>query len=433
MPATFRSGIWRQPDFVRLWAATTASIFGTLVTRTALPFTAILVLGAGPLEIALLRAVEFVAGLTVGLAAGAWVDRLRRRPILVATDLGRAVLLGSIPAAALLGVLGMPLLFVVAFLAAILTTLFDVANRSFLPAVVRHEDLLAANSTLTASSSAAELTAFGAGGFLIELLTAPIAILLDAVSFLVSALFLRGIRTPEPPPAPAARRPPVRQEIRAGLAFVFGHPTLRPIALAAASVEALFGIFGATYLLYVNQELGFSPAAIGVIAAIGGGSSFVGAVVAGRLTRRFGLGPVLLSAMVAVSIGNAFIPLAPPTFVLGALCLVVQQLVADSAMTVFEIGDVTVRQSLVDDRWLGRVNGSVRVLGLAAQLAGTLAGGVLAEVIGLRGALAVGASGGLAGAAFIFFSPVRRLRHLPFPAAAPGAAVIAGADVPLSE
>ncbi len=429
----FRSALWRNRDFVRLWAATTVSIFGTLVTRTALPFTAILVLGAGPLEIAILRALELVAGLTVGLAAGALVDRLRRRPILVAADLGRAALLASIPIAAVLGALGLPQLFVVAFLAAALTTLFEVANRSFLPAVVGREDLLAANSTLTASSSAAELTAFGAGGFLIQLLTAPIAIAVDAVSFVVSALFLRGIRAPEPAAAAPAQRLPVRREIRDGLTLVFRHPTLRPIALAAASVEALFGIFGATYLLYANQVLGFSPAAIGVIAAIGGASAFLGAVTAERLTRRFGLGPVLLGSMIAVSVGNAFIPLAPHGCVLGALFLIAQQLIADSALTVFEIGDVTIRQALVDDRWLGRVNGSVRVLGLAAQLGGTLAGGVLAEVIGIRGALAVGATCGLVAAAFIFRSPVRKLREVPRRAGAPGAPVIAGEDVPLSE
>lgn len=429
----FRSALWGNRDFVRLWAATTVSIFGTLVTRTALPFTAILVLGAGPLEIASLRSLELVAGLAVGLAAGAWVDRLRRRPILVAADLGRAALLVSIPAAALLGALGMPQLYAVAFLAAILTTLFEVANRSFLPAVVGRDDLLAANSALTASSSAAEFTAFGAGGFLIQLLTAPITILVDSVSFVVSALCLRGIRAPEPPPPAPADRAPVRREIRDGLALLFGHPTLRPIALAAASVEALFGIFGATYLLYANQVLGFSPAAIGVIAAIGGISSFAGAVAAGPLTRRFGLGPVLVGSMIAVSVGSAFIPLAPHGVVLGALCLVAQQLVADSAVTVFDIGDVTVRQSLVDDRRLGRVNGSVRVLGLAAQLAGTLAGGVLAEAVGIRGALAAGACGGLLGAAFIYLSPVRRLRDVPRREGAPGAPVIAGEDVPLGE
>jgi Na+/melibiose symporter-like transporter len=431
-----RGPIWRNRDFVRLWAASTVSIFGALVTRTALPFAAIIVLGAGPIEIAVLRSLEFVAGLTVGLVAGAWVDRLPRRPIMIAADLGRALLLASVPASALLHVLGMPQLYGVAFLFAAMSTIFEVADRSFLPTVVERSDILPANSALTMSSAVAEFGAFGVSGFLVQLVTAPIAVLVGAVTFLWSALFLARIRSPEPAPAPRRYRESVVREIRDGLGLLLGDPILRPIALAGASVGGLFGIFGTTYLLFANQDLGLSPAVIGVVTGVGGAGALIGAMFASRLIRKFGLGRVLVWSLVLGSLGNAFIPLAPAALPLVAIaCLLAQQLIADSAITVFEIGDVTVRQSLVPDRRLGRVNASVHVLFIALQLGGTVLGGVLAAAIGVRGALVLGSLGGLIGAAFIFFSPVRTLLEVPGPPVVEGllSPVVAGENVPLGE
>jgi hypothetical protein len=193
-------------------------MLGSFVTRTALPFAAILVLGAGAAEVGLIRGAELVAGLVVGLIAGAWVDRLRRRPILIWTDLGRAVLLGSVPVAFALGGLTLLQLVLVAFGAAILSTFFDTADRAYLPTVIGRERLVEANSTLTGTSAAAEFLGFGISGWLIQILTAPIAIALDALSFLISALFLRTIRSEEPaPPAPETRTS-VLAEIREGLA-----------------------------------------------------------------------------------------------------------------------------------------------------------------------------------------------------------------------
>ena len=198
--------VWRERDFRRLWAATGVSMLGSFVTRTALPFAAILVLGAGAAEVGLIRGAELVAGLVVGLIAGAWVDRLRRRPILIWADVGRAVLLGSVPLAFALGGLTLVHLVVVAFGAAILTTFFDTADRAYLPTVIGRDRLVEANSTLTGTSAAAEFVGFGVSGWLIQWLTAPIAIALDALSFLVSALFLRDIR-PRGTDAPRAGDP----------------------------------------------------------------------------------------------------------------------------------------------------------------------------------------------------------------------------------
>jgi MFS family permease len=402
-----------SPDFTRLWAAAAVSSFGSYVTRLALPLAAILVLGAGPLGVGILRAAELIAAFGVGLIAGAWVDRLRRRPVMIWADLGRAALLGSIPVAAVLGVLTLAQLLVVAFGAAILTTFFDVADRSLLPDIVPRDRLHEANSTLTATTSVSEFVAFGVGGWLVQILTAPIAIAIDAASFLGSAILLGRIRTEESPPMPAAERGHIAAEIREGLAALGADPLLRPLATANAAVFAGWGIFGATFLLFTVKELGFDPGVVGLIAAMGGFSAFIGAVVAGPAARRLGYGRTLIAALACSAVGNLLIPLAPGATLVGVACLVGQQLLADSALVVFEIGDVTIRQTIVPERLLGRVNAGMRVTGVGAQLAGTIAGAIIAETVGLRAALYLGAALGAVGAIALAASRLRSLRELP--------------------
>jgi MFS family permease len=414
MPRLLASPLWRDDAFVRVWAASTVSIFGSLITRMALPLLAILTLGAGPIEVAVLRAMDLVALLVVGLVAGAWVDRLSRRPVLIWADLGRAVLLGSIPVAFVVGALSFVQLLVVAGLASVLTAFFDAADNAYLPSIVERERLVEANGALAASGSAAEFAGFGISGFLVQLLTAPITILIDAITFLVSAALLLSIRRPEAPPPPAEVREPVLDEIRHGLGLVRHDPVLRALATAQMLLSALWGVFGAVYFLFALEELDVSPAAVGVIAGVGGASSFIGAVVAARSTRRWGIGPVAVGAMLLGGVGNLFIPLAPAALPLVAVaCLVAQQLIADSAITVYEITEVSVRQSLVQDRELGRVAATFQVGGVAAQLVATVGAGLLAEVVGLRPVALLAPLGGLLGAAVLWASPVRSLRDLP--------------------
>ena len=410
----FASPLWRSRPFVRVWTAATISIFGSLVTRMALPLAAILVLGSGAIEVAILRSMELIATLLFGLVAGAWVDRLRRRPVLIWADLGRAALLGSIPIAFALGALTFGQLLVVSALASILTTFFDSADTAYLPTIVERDQLVDANGALAASGSASEFMAFGISGFLVQLLTAPFAIAIDAISFLVSALLIGSIRGEEPPPPPVADREPVLDEIRDGLRLVRHDPILRAFVGAQMSLAALWGIFGATWFLFVLKELDIGPAALGVIAGIGGFSSFIGAIVATRATGRWGIGPVAIVAMLLSAVGNAFIPLAPAGLPLVAIgCLVLQQLVADSAVTVYEITEVSVRQTLVRDRALGRVSSTFRVAAVLAQLGATIAAGVLAEIIGLRATSWLGPLAALVGAVILWFSPIRHLIRLP--------------------
>jgi MFS family permease len=407
-------GLWRNGAFVRFWTGRSVSIFGSYITRMALPFVAILVLGAGALEVAILRSIDLAVALAFGLFAGAWVDRLRRRPILIWSDLLRALLLGTIPLAHLLGFLTLGQLLVIAGAAALLATFADAADNAYLPSLVERPHLVRANAALEASGSAAEFTGFGLSGFLVQLLTAPIAIVIDAVTFLFSAATLLTIRRPEADPPRREHREPMLGEIRAGLHITFRDPTLRAFAIAQMAQSALWGVFGATWILFATRDLQLGPAAIGVVAAVGGLGSLGGAVLASRVTRRFGVGPASVAAMVIAAGGNLLIPLAPAGAPAVALAfLFTQQLVGDGAFTLYGVTETSVRQAFVHDRALGRVASSFRVAAVLAQLAATITGGLLAEAIGLRGALFVGPIGAALAAAALWFSPVRSLRDLP--------------------
>lgn len=410
----FVSPLWQNHAFVRVWAAASISIFGSLVTRIALPLVAILTLDAGAIEVAVLRSMDVAATLLVGLVAGAWVDRLRRRPVLIWADLGRALLLGSIPLSFVMGTLALWQLIVVAGLAAVLTTFFDAADNAYLPTIVERERLVEANSALAASGSVAEFVGFGISGFLVQVFTGPITIVVNAATYVVSAVLLLTVRRPEAPPPPASEREPVLDEIRHGLRLVRGDPVLRAFVGSQMLISVLWGVFGATWFLFAIDELGVSAAAIGIIAGVGGASSFIGAVLATRATRRWGVGPVAIGAMLLAAVGNLLIPLAPAGLPLVAIAFLLwQQLVADSAVTVYDVTETSVRQSLVADRELGRVTSTFHVAAAAAQLAATIAAGLLAEVIGLRLTSVLAPLGGLLAAAVLFWSPVRHLRELP--------------------
>jgi MFS family permease len=410
----FASVLWRNGAFRRVWAASTVSVFGSLVTRIALPLVAILVLGVGSVEMSLLRSLDLVAALAFGLVAGAWVDRLRRRPVLIWADLGRAVLLGSIPVAFVLDVLTFPHLLVVTGLAAVLTVFFDSADNAYLPTVVEREQLTDANAALSASGSASEFLAFGLGGVLVQVLSAPVTIAIDAVTFLVSAVLLGTIRKDEPPPPPAAERSPVIAEIREGIRLVRHDPILRAFAGSQVAISMIWGIFGTTWWLFTVDELGLGPAALGVVAAVGGVSSLVGALITKPATQRWGLGPVVIAALVLSTISNLFVPLAPVGAPLIAITLLIlAQLLGDSSLQVYDISEVVVRQTLVEDRALGRVSSTFVVASGIAQLITTLLAGVLAVAIGLRATMWITPVFGIIGVLILWFSPVRRLKQLP--------------------
>jgi MFS family permease len=407
-----RDALWRNAGFVNLWAAATVSTFGSLVTRTALPFAAILLLDASAADIGVLRVAELLPGFLFGLVAGAWVDRLRRRPVLIATDLGRALLIATIPLAAFTGWLGLWQLAVVAVLVSVLGVLFDVAYQSYLPSLVTGDELVASNSRLSAAQSVAEASAFASAGWLIQLLTAPVAMLIDAVTFLASAGFVARIRTPEPAPERITATPSLSGEIATGLRAVWGQPLLRALVVAGLAQSLAFGLVGTVFLLYVNQEVGFDPGILGMIFAVGGVSSLLGATIAGRLNR-FGVGAVMVTALLLATIGGAFVPLATAANVAGIVLLIGQQIVADAALTVYDINQVSLRQAIAPPAILGRVNASMRVAEFGALLLGTVAAGLLGEVIGLRATLWLGVGCLFLSALALALSPVRELRRIP--------------------
>jgi Na+/melibiose symporter-like transporter len=305
------------------------------------------------------------------------------------------------------------LLLLVTLLTAVLTTFFDAADNAFLPTVVPKADLVRANGALAASGSVSEFAAFGSAGFLVQILTAPIAILADALTFIFSALLLGTIRTKEAPPPPKEDREPVLREIAIGLRIVLRNPILRAMTLTSMASHSMWGFFGSLWYLFAIDELGLDAAAIGIVAAVGGLSSLAGAVLTSRTTRRFGVGPVLVASTLIGMLGSFFIPLAPVGAPLVAMgFLIGQQLVTDPAMTIYDITDTSLRQTIVHDRQLGRVNSTVRVGVLLVQLLATLVAGWLGLVIGLRAALVVGGLVGLTGVIFVWFSPVRRLRTI---------------------
>lgn len=401
--------LWKNAEFLKLWTGQSISELGSRITREGLPLAAVLVLGATPAQMGLLAAVGGAPVLLTGLLAGVWVDRLKRRPILIAADIGRAILLGSIPAAAFLGILNVWQLYIVLALSGILTVLFDVAYVAYLPGLVERENIVEGNSKLALSGAAAEVAGPGLAGVLIQTVTAPIAILLDAISFLVSVLTLSLIRKPEPPPAPAGERKPIAHEIREGLRATWGNKVLRAFLLSAGTTSFFGSFFGALYTLYAIRELGLGPAALGVTIAMGGVGDLVGALLAARLVKRYGLGPTLIGSF-ALGGGAAFlIPFASGPVVVAVGFLMAAQLVGDMLQTVYAINEVSVRQSITPDRLLGRTNASIQMLSAGIGPVGALAAGVLGESIGLRPTLTIAAVGGLLAILWLVFSPVRSL------------------------
>jgi Na+/melibiose symporter-like transporter len=406
-------GLWRYKDFVRLWAGQTISQLGSTVTREALPYTAILALGASPLQMGLLGAAGAAPLLVLGLFAGVWVDRLRRRPIMIAADLLRALLLLSIPVAFLLGVLRIEQLYLVAALAGVLTVFFNVAYHSFLPALVEREHLVEGNSKLGVSESLAEIGGPPLGGALVQVISGPLTLLLDALSFVVSALTLLRIRTPEPRPAPHADRPHVLRDLTTGLRAIWASPLLRAFA-GSAAVRNFFGwFFGAIYGLYAIRVLGLSTATLGLVVACGGIGGLAGAALVGPLTRRWGIGLTIVGALIVDAGAAGLTWLAGGVLPLAVPLLIASQLIGDGAITVALIAERSLRQTITPDQVLGRVNASMNVLGEGIGTLGLLAGGVLAELIGLRPTAGVAVLGLAASALWVVFSPLRRQRGLP--------------------
>ena len=384
--------LWRHLDFRRLWIGETVSQFGTMISELALPLTAILVVHASTFQVGLLSAFQTVAFAVVSLPAGAWVERMRFRHVLIVNDLIRAAALASIPIAQIAGVLTIWQLYAVALVTGVSTVFFDVAYQSYLPRLIGRQQLVDGNAKLQASESVSQLAGPSAGGLLIQALTAPFAVLIDAASFVWSAAWVTAIRFREPRPERTQDRN-LRREIRDGLRFVTGNPMLRAIAICTGSSNLFSSMSMAVFYVLLARDLHVSPGLIGLItsaAAIGG---LAGALSHAPFVRHNWTLVLLAVAMAGVS----------------------------SGIVVYNITQVSFRQGLCPPTMLGRMNATMRFLVWGTMPAGSLLGGVLGTAIGVRETLFVAAAGGSLTFLPVFLSPLRRMRQLPSYAEHPAA------------
>ncbi|MBI1330086.1 MAG: MFS transporter [Alphaproteobacteria bacterium] len=403
----------RQPDFLRLWAAQTVSSFGARITREGLPMAAVLSIGATPFQLGLLAALSMVPAILVGALAGGLVDRTHRRSILIAADVARALVLGTIPVAAWFGALTMSHLSVAALFVAGFSALFDIADHAYLPTLITRDQLVEGNSKLAVTESVAEIGGPAFAGILFQVLTAPFAIAVNAVTYAISGAFLWTIQKEEAPHGPARKRLHWLEDIRTGWRFTRDDPHMRPMFwLAAAS--ALFGMFfGALYVPFAIEVLHLTPAMLGVTIAMGGAGSLLGAGLSSFLMRRLGMGPAIAISAIGGLVFALFVPLAHGTPTLAMGYLISAQIGGDAFGTSVIILITSLRQSISPGTALGRVAGLFKACAGIAGSMGAIGAGLLATGIGIRETLAVAAAGYAIVPAIVVLSPLRRLKTTP--------------------
>jgi MFS family permease len=405
--------LWRHRDFDLLWAGQTVSRAGTEISVLALPLIAIQLLHATTFEVGSLTAIEFLPFLLVGLPAGAWVDRLPRRAVLIAADLGRLVALATIPFAHSVASLTLLHLFVVAFVTGVLTVFFDVAYQSYLPELVERDQLVEGNAKLAASESTAHVVGPGLGGGLIGALGASTAVIADAVSYGVSCVCLLFIRQRAVEEVHDGPRPTLVADIREGLAFVWREHRIRAVAFCTATSNLFSGMAAAVVLLLMTRELGFSSGEIGLVFAVSGLGAVVGAVVAPRLAVSVGVGPAIVATIVVAGLGG--FPIALATGAAAPVLIGFGLALEGGGGVAYNINQVSVRQAICPRRLQGRMNASVRFIVWGALPVGGFLGGALGSSIGLRGTLWVSAVGQLAAFVWLLGSPIPGMQTIPEP------------------
>jgi MFS family permease len=407
-----RPSLLRRRAFQRFWAAQTISVGGDQVTLLALPLAAVLRLGATPGQMGLLTAAGWLPHLLLSLAAGAWIDqRQHRRRIMVWADLGRAAVLVSVPAAAFAGVLTLGQLYGVAFACGCLTVFFDQCWGSSLMTIVERDEVAEAQSRLMATRAGAQVAGPGLAGWLVELAGAPFAVLLDALSYVGSALLLRGIRTPEPAVVPDPE--PLRARVLTGLRFVRSQPLMRTAAVSCGLINFFDMMLMAVLVLFLSRSLRLSPGVIGTVLAGGAVGAVFGAVVAPRVARRLGLGRTIVAGAFGMCAMPFTLVLAGGARGLVLAVLLGGQVATGVAVMLFDVNLNAVLAVVVPHRLRGRSAGAMRLLAYGPRPLGALAGGFLGSALGLRPTLWVAAVGGVVGAFVVGASPVRGLTELP--------------------
>ncbi len=411
-----RDGLWRNADFLRLWAAQAFSAYGSRITRTALPIIAVSMLHQSDGMIAVLMALQLAPGILVGLFAGGFIDRSRKRRILIAADLIRAAFVASLTVAWLLGFLSMLHVMLVGAVVGGASALFMITDNTYLPALIGRKQLAEGNAKLESTEAIAEITGPASAGYLIGILGAPIAVVIDAATYVWSALMLGRIRTVEPVPE---KRPPPKhlsEDLRIGLRIVFAHPVVRPIVLSHMVWSLSGGFFMALYTPFCLRVVGVSEGMFGVIVAIGGVGSLAGAVISRKLVARLGLGRTLLLTSIASLACALLIPLAGSPLIGGSFAiafalLAAHQLFSDGFAVAFVIQAVTLRQIVLPRETLGGANAAIHVCTSGLLPVAALLAGGLAELFGTLTAVWVGVLIGLVSPLFLL--PLRHLREMP--------------------
>ncbi len=414
-PRRWFTGLWLRPDFRKLWGSLTITHFGGQITFLALPLTAALVLNASPFEVGVLTALEALPYPLFGLFAGVLVDRTRKLPVIIFSDVGRGLALLSIPICAWLGVLNMYVLYVAGFLVGLLSVIGWPAYQVLMTERVGRDNLVEANAKIGVADSTAQLVGPGLAGALIQWLTAPIAILLDAFSFFLSAWILRGI-PPRESDRPKVVARSIGAEIREGLAVIWHNPTLRALVWAIGAWQVFRHAFLAVVVLFAARELNFSAGHVGALFMVAGLGSLAAAGVTAMLNRRFGMGPVMLAGIGATGVAWLGMGSAGGSYWLASLSFGGGLFLLDLGAMIFFINYLSLRQAATPDRLLGLVTATMICLTVSTAPFGGLAGGWVAEHYGLRAAmLMVGAGALLLAPLVMWFSPLSKVRELPTP------------------
>lgn len=413
--------LWRHGDFLKLWTAQAVSSFGARITREGLAFAAVMSLGAAPAQVGILAALIRGPAIVVGLFGGGFVDRKRRRPIMIGADIGRALVLATVPIAAWLGVFSIGQVYAVAMVVGGLNVLFDIADHAYLPSLIDRSQLVEGNVKLATTESIAEIGGPALYGVLFQLLTAPFAIAVNAGTYLFSAAMLTTIRAAEPPPAPGessgAAETPLHfiADFRAGLATAVGLPNVRPLLLIAAATAMFGSFYSALYTFYAMRVLHLTATMLGLTVAVGGVASLFGAGLTSFTIRRIGIGPAFAFGSIIAAAGSLFIPLAHGAPLLGMAMLMISQLIGDSVGTVSEIAGRSLRQTLVPPHLMGRVGGVFATLPGVTGIVGAVLGGWLGGLIGARPTLLIASAGMTLIPMLVFFTPLIRLRDTVLP------------------
>lgn len=408
-----RDSVLANRDFVRLWTGETISLIGTQVTQFTMPLVAIITLRATVFEVGVLNALRFVPVILLSLLAGVWLDRRRRRPILIACALGNAVLIGLIPLASVTGLLTIGLLYAVVPVAGALSMTFDVGALSYVPFLVERRHLLAANSKLQASTSVAGVAGPGLAGLLVGLITAPVTLSVDAVSYIFSALGLISIAAVEPPPETGQEKVPVRRSIAEGLRAVYGNRLLRALLTQGTALNLFFGSYIVVFVVYAVRVLGLTPGKLGIVLGASAAGGVVGALSATRVRQVLRFDRTMAVTTIGVSTALLLLLVPGDASLRSMGILIAAQFVYGCSIAMSNVNAITLRQAVTPQHVLARMNATYRMLLYGSAPVGAIAGGLLGSAYGLRSALVISLLTMISPALWLIFSPVYRLREIP--------------------